>query len=118
MTPRLGPRFRVTSGRRPCGPAPVRDLRDAAPSLRLGRVTRGWRCGRLIRVEAAQEVQVPQPPLGVDGHLLPEPVKLARKQRSPQGQRTPYARGPEAGEGGVLPRRVPGSGQVEKKIEK
>lgn len=82
----FGPRSQVAGGRRSCRPASFRDLGDAAPSLRLGRVVRGRRCGRLLGAEGAQEVEVFQPPLGVDRHLLPEPVELAKEQRSsPQG---------------------------------
>lgn len=86
VAPRLRPRPRVSSGRRPCRSVSIRDVGDTAPSLGLGRVASGGWGGHLLRTEPAQEVRVPQPPLGVDGHLAPEPVELARKQKAfPRG---------------------------------
>lgn len=62
------------------------DLRGTASPLGNGRVSRvtcgHGRRGCSLGAEPAEEVLVLEPPLGVDGHLAPQPVKLTAASQS------------------------------------
>lgn len=97
VIPRLCSCFQFLNGRRSCRPVSSRDFGDTAPSVGLGRVASGQRGCHFLRTEPVQEVQVLQPPLGIDWHLAPEPVKLARKQKAfPRGECQAQAECPPA----------------------
>lgn len=68
------------------GSGSLGDLRGTASPLSNGRVSRvssshGWR-GYSLGAEPAEEVLVLESPLGIDGHLAPQPVKLIALSQS------------------------------------
>lgn len=97
VTRRSGPRFRVLGGWRYRRSASFGDVGDTAAPAGLGGVGGGQRAPRLLCAEPAQELRVPQPPFGIDGHGGPEPVKLGEKQRRFPGTRAEPRRRPGAG---------------------
>lgn len=93
LTPQLFPCFQVSGGRRPHG-TPFRGSGDVTPSVGLGRVTGAQLGCHFLRTEPAQEVRVLQPPLGIHGHLAPQPVELAKKQKAFPGVSVKPTRNP------------------------